>query len=127
MSDASAADLRSRAEARLTERSLEPATGEASLQRLVHELRVHQIELEIQNEDLAAVRDRSDSANQLLRKTNAELSALNQMMVGRELTMVALKQQVNALCRELGREPPYPVGFPPDTANIHACFSGDWQ
>ena len=32
-------------------------------------------------------------------------------MVGRELDMIALKQQVNELSRRLGQEPPYPLAF----------------
>lgn len=51
---ADAAELRHRAEGRLKERHLEAGLGrsEADTQRLVHELQVHQIELELQNEEL---------------------------------------------------------------------------
>ena len=55
-----AAELRRRAEERLREQR--PETGqaqtEADTQRLVHELQVHQIELEMQNEELQKARDR---------------------------------------------------------------------
>ncbi len=54
----SATDLRRRAEARLRERS--PETGQsrtdADTIRLIHELEVHQIELEMQNEELQQAR-----------------------------------------------------------------------
>ncbi|MBF0260471.1 MAG: PAS domain S-box protein [Magnetococcales bacterium] len=40
---------------------------------------------------------------------NEELERFNEAMVGRELTMIALKQQLNALSLELGREVPYPM------------------
>ena len=42
---------------------------------------------------------------------NAELERFNRATVGRELDMIALKQEVNALARELGRKPPYPLAF----------------
>lgn len=56
---AAAAELRRRAEASLREQHLEtrPAETEADTQRLVHELQVHQIELEMQNEELRLARD----------------------------------------------------------------------
>jgi PAS domain S-box-containing protein len=52
---ADAVDLRRRAEARLGEGGAQVAPGgrsEEELQRLVHELQVHQVELEMQNEEL---------------------------------------------------------------------------
>jgi len=60
-----ATDLRRRAEVRLRSKkaSPHPAAGEsdsaADLQRLVHELHVHQIELEMQNAELLECRDRT--------------------------------------------------------------------
>jgi two-component system, cell cycle sensor histidine kinase and response regulator CckA len=54
-----AAGLRRRAEARLREQHPEggPARTDADTQRLVHELQVHQIELEMQNNELEHARD----------------------------------------------------------------------
>lgn len=46
-----------------------------------------------------------------LEARNDELARFNRAMVDREIVMVQLKQQVNALSRELGREPPYPLAF----------------
>ena len=48
------ADLRLRAESRWHERQAGsgPARGAADTQRLLHELEVHQIELEMQNDEL---------------------------------------------------------------------------
>jgi PAS domain S-box-containing protein len=40
-----------------------------------------------------------------LRASNAELEQLNRLMVGRELHMIELKEEINELCRRLG-EPP---------------------
>lgn len=42
-----------------------------------------------------------------LKKHNAELEQFNRMATGRELRMIELKKEINALCRELGRQEPY--------------------
>jgi len=46
-----------------------------------------------------------------LAQRNKELERFNRVMVGRELDMIGLKQQVNALSRELGLEPPHSLAF----------------
>lgn len=46
-----------------------------------------------------------------LTQRNEELERFNRVTIGRELDMIALKQQVNELLRELGREPSYPLTF----------------
>ena len=53
-------ELRRRAEKRLREQHPEPAGGrnDADTQRQLHELQVHQIELEMQNEELGEARDK---------------------------------------------------------------------
>jgi PAS domain S-box-containing protein len=48
-----------------------------------------------------------------LQHRNHELEVFNEAMVGRELTMIRLKEEVNGLARELGREPPYPMDLFP--------------
>jgi PAS domain S-box-containing protein len=51
-----------------------------------------------------------------LRSTNAELTRFNQAMVGRELRMIELKEEVNSLCAQLGRPARYSPRAEPDTA-----------
>lgn len=51
------------------------------------------------------------AAEDELRCNNEELQRFNRATVGRELEMVELKKQVNALSRELGRYPTYPLDF----------------
>jgi PAS domain S-box-containing protein len=60
---ADAAELRRRAEARLREqrRSMAPPRTDADTQRLLHELQVHQVELEMQNTELQEARDQMEA------------------------------------------------------------------
>ena len=60
---ADAAQLRHSAEERLRERHPDAGLGrsEADTQRLVQELQVHQIELEVQNEELQQARDQMET------------------------------------------------------------------
>ncbi len=46
-----------------------------------------------------------------LAQRNEELERFNDAMVGRELTMITLKQEVNRLSQQLGQPPPYPLTF----------------
>jgi PAS domain S-box-containing protein len=60
------AELRRRAEARLSDQQpgdakSGPPRSETDTQRLLHELEVHQIELEMQNEELSATRDKMEA------------------------------------------------------------------
>ncbi|MCD2450879.1 PAS domain S-box protein [Methylicorpusculum oleiharenae] len=46
-----------------------------------------------------------------LAERNAEMERFNRASVGRELDMIALKQQINELSRQLGQEPPFRLSF----------------
>lgn len=46
-----------------------------------------------------------------LRQRNQELERFNRASIGRELDMINLKKEVNALAEALGREPPYALAF----------------
>lgn len=50
-------------------------------------------------------------AEEELRRNHDELSRFNLASIGRELDMIELKKQVNALSVELGRTPPYSLAF----------------
>jgi chromosome segregation ATPase len=50
---------------------------------------------------------RVDERTAELRASNAELTRFNEAMVGRELRMIELKQEVNTLCTQLGQPPRY--------------------
>jgi hypothetical protein len=58
---AAAAELRRRAEARLSERQRDERPDPGT-QRLLHELEVHQVELEMQNAELQKTRDELEAA-----------------------------------------------------------------
>ncbi len=62
-------------------------------------------------EDARAARAQTEAAAAALARRNEELSRFNSVAVDRELDMIALKKQVNALARELGRAEPFNLAF----------------
>lgn len=50
-------------------------------------------------------------ADETLRARNKELERFNRATVGRELDIIEMKLTINALSRELGRMPPFPLTF----------------
>ncbi len=72
-----AARLRRNAEARLVQEQQSTACpDEIDALRLMHELQVHQVELEMQNEELRAARDDANEAREQLSVLNARLEEL---------------------------------------------------
>ncbi|HSQ79428.1 MAG TPA: PAS domain S-box protein [Candidatus Bathyarchaeia archaeon] len=55
-------------------------------------------------------------AEEQLRSRTAELEAFNKAMVDREIKIIEVKEEVNRLCRELGRPPAYPPLWEPGPA-----------
>ena len=56
------------------------------------------------------ITDRKRAENEL-RTSNENLARFNRAAVDRELRMIELKKEINALCAELGRPQPYPLAF----------------
>ncbi len=59
-----------------------------------------------------------ERAQATLRQQNAELGILDAGGIDRELVMIGLKQQVNALSRQLGQKAPYDVDFADPTPQV---------
>jgi len=55
-------------------------------------------------------------AEERLQRTLSDMERHNRLMVGREIRVVELKKEINALLRELGRPPEYPAVEPPPAA-----------
>ncbi|MFC5837043.1 PAS domain-containing protein [Aeromonas bestiarum] len=53
-----------------------------------------------------------------LRQQNSELERFNKVMVDRELAMLTLKHQINALSLQLGQQPPYPQAPTPPEESL---------
>lgn len=62
----------------------------------------------------------SRALQEKMARRNAELEHFNRAATDRELRMIALKREVNALSRELGHEPPYDLDFADDVPGTTA-------
>ena len=60
-----------------------------------------------------------------LEERNRELERFNRATVGRELDMIALKQKINELSKQLGRSPPYPLAFLDNSRQEKQCNETD--
>jgi hypothetical protein len=75
------------------------------------EMRETEIGWEGRSASLAALRDITELCrrSEKLLERNAELMRFNRATVGRELRMIELKQEANALCRQTGEPPRYRI------------------
>ncbi|MFH2140454.1 MAG: PAS domain S-box protein [Pseudomonadota bacterium] len=69
------------------------------------ELRLAEAQLSELNRDLEK---RVEERTAELNATNQRLESFNELMADREMRVIEIKMEMNRLCRELGREPPYP-------------------
>lgn len=69
------------------------------------ELRKHRDKLE---EMIGERTKELEESNTKLRKRSDELEAFNTIMLDRESRIIEMKEEVNKLCKELGREVRYP-------------------
>jgi PAS domain S-box-containing protein len=81
------------------------AKGRADYDQAGQMLRVLGVNIDITDGKRAETEIRRHAEE--LRSANEELNRFNEAMVGRELRMVELKQEVNALCAQLGQPPRY--------------------
>ncbi|NML24135.1 ATP-binding protein [Zoogloea dura] len=94
--ESDAGTLRRAAEAQLRRLPATVQDGHADTLRLVHELRVHQIELEMQNEELRRAREEAETAREALERINAHLEAL---VAARTADLVAARDAAEAANR----------------------------
>jgi len=65
-------------------------------------------DIEKANRKLTAEVVKRERSDETLERQMAEVLAANETMTGRETRVIELKEEVNRLCAELGREPHYP-------------------
>jgi PAS domain S-box-containing protein len=77
------------------------------------ELRIQErtAELKMANSRLEVEVTERKQAEEGLRAAYGELTRFNRAMVGRELRMIELKKEVNALCAQIGKSPRYALSF----------------
>jgi hypothetical protein len=99
---------RKRAEASLQEISTQKIAEQAAALEAQRQARLAALNL---LEDARAARAQAESAGAALAERNEQLGRFNRVAVDRELDMIGLKRQMNALARELGRAEPFNLAF----------------
>ena len=85
--------------------------AEVVLQQQAGQLQTQAKELRIQARELQAQTEELHAQTEELHAQNQELDRFNRAMIGRELDMIRLKQQVNDLSAQLGQAAPYALDF----------------
>jgi hypothetical protein len=105
------AGLRSRAEEKFALRTSKKKLSEIDAKKLVHELQVHQIELEMQNDEMVHAQDQMLRDSKELLRNNDDLTRFNRAAIDRELRMIELKKEVNELCKKHAEPNRYDMGY----------------
>ena len=102
---------RKRAEEVLQAQAEELQAQTEELQAQTEELQAQAEELQAQTEELQAQAEELQVQTEELQARNTDLDRFNQAMVGREMDVIRLKQQINELSMRLGLAKPYPLDF----------------
>lgn len=88
----------------------ERALREAEAFLLNNEVRLKELVAE-RTKQLSEAIQKAESANRALDDSVKKLEEFNETLVGREMRIIGMKKEVNALCRELGKEAAYPEAW----------------
>ena len=102
---------RKRMEAALQAQAEQLQAQTEQLQAQTEQLQAQTEELQVQTEELQIQAEELHVQTEELQSRNEELDRFNQAMIGRELDMIRLKQQVNDLSVRLGQAKPYSLDF----------------
>ncbi len=125
-----AAILRQKAEELLSRNPLKSAApkNEAELRKLIHELEVHQIELELQHEELVLAKEQSEFSFQKYKDSMPSEEELHENRLRLELAMRAAnmawwKIELTTGCVTFGRRKAEMLGYPPEKFSHYTDFT----